>query len=100
MRKLRIPPPDLDLVADLIIEPDPYLGDPYKLAGRAMPRHLRLYVAAWMLSDGTDADYGRALWEAYALYDGSGTGLLDQPRLLKTADIVAEVLQLVASADH
>ena len=91
-RELRIP--KRELVDDLIVVPDPCLGDPEKLACRALPRHLRLYVAAHMLSDGTDAGDKRALREAYALYDGSGTGLLDQPRKLTTRDIVAEVLQL------
>lgn len=93
-RELRIPPPGLDLVADLIVVPDPCLGDPERLACRAMPRHLRLYVAGWMLSDGSDAGDKRGLREAYALYDGSGTGLLDQQRKLTTSDIVAEVLRL------
>jgi hypothetical protein len=93
-RELRIPPPGLDLVAELIVEADPCLGDPENLACRALPRHLRLFCAAWMLSDGTWEGDGRALREAYALYDGSGTGLLDQQRKLTTSDIVAEVLRL------
>lgn len=96
-RELRIPPPDL--VSHLIVVPDPCLGDPERLACRAMPRHLRLFVTAWMLWSGEDSRDARlaALRQAYALYDGSGTGLLDQPRKLTTADIVAEVLQLTSS---
>jgi hypothetical protein len=87
--------PDRDLVADLIYIPDPSLGDPYGQGiTRCMPRHMRLYVAGHMLSDGnpTKEDF-RA---AYAIYDGSGTGLLDSPRILTTADVVAEVLQLTS----
>lgn len=98
MRELRIP--DRDLVADLIVEPDPYLGDPEGLACRALPRHLRIYVAGWMLSDGSKEGDDRCMREAYDLYEQSGTGLLDRPRRLTTADIVAEVLQLVSAADH
>lgn len=96
MRDLRIPHPDLDLVAELVVVPDPCLGDPERLACRALPRHLRLFVAAWMLWSGEDSREARlaALREAYELYDGSGTGLLDQPRKLTTSDIVAEVMQL------
>jgi hypothetical protein len=97
MRKLRIPPPDW--AEELIVRPDAYLGDPYGLACRALPRHLRLFVAGYMLSDGTPDGDRRCMREAYDLYDQSGTGLLDQQRLLTTADIVAEVLQLVAGAD-
>jgi hypothetical protein len=96
-REPRIPDPDLDLVGNLVLVPDPSLGDPENLACRAMPRHLRLYVAGWMLSDGTAAGDKRALREAYQLYELSGRNLLDQPRMLTTADIVAEVLQLLGS---
>jgi hypothetical protein len=98
-RELWIPPPDVDLVGDLVYVPDPSLGDPYGDGmRRAGPMHLRLYVAAWMLSNGNRGDFMAALREAYALYDGSGTGLLDQPRVLTTADIVAEVIQLTRGA--
>lgn len=101
-RELRIP--TRDLVADLIYIPDPSLGDEYGQGiTRCMPRHLRLYVAAHMLSDGTFTDGGldvRWFREAYALYDMSGTWLLDQPRLLTTADIVAEVIQLTAQKEQ
>jgi len=92
--ELRIPGPDLDLVADLVNLPDPSLGDRENVC-RAQPRHLRLYVAGWMLSDGTSAGDKRALREAQQLYEFSGRGLLDQLRMLTTADIVAEVLQLI-----
>ncbi len=98
MSKLRIPPPDLDLVADLVNDLDPSLGDGDNLSCRAMPRHLRLYVAGWMLSDDTAAGDKAALRKAFWLYSGCGQQLLDQPRLLTTADIVAEVLQLTAAA--
>jgi hypothetical protein len=92
-RKLRIP--TRDLIADLIVEPDACLGDPEGLACRAMPRHMRLYVAGFMLSDGTPEGDARCMREAYDLYDRCGSGLLDQQRKLTTADVVAEVLQLV-----
>lgn len=94
--ELRIPRPDLDLVADLIVVPDPCLGDPEGLSCRATPAQLRLFVAAMMLWSYEDSREARlaALREAYELYDGSGTGLLDQPRKLTTSDIVAEVMQL------
>jgi hypothetical protein len=95
MAELRIPRPDLDLVADLVNEADPFLGDRENLC-RALPRHLRLYVAAWMLSDGTPAGDEHGLRCALELYEGCGRWLLDQCRLLTTADIVAEVLQLAA----
>ncbi len=97
-REFRVPP--ADLVEDLIVRPEPCLGDPEGLACRAMPRHLRLYVAGWMLSDGTAEGDKRALREAYQLYELSGRGLLDQARILTTADIVAEVLQLAQAAEQ
>lgn len=93
-RELRMPP--ANLLEDLIVRPDPCIGDPRGLKPRrCMPRHERLYVAGWMLHDGTIGDYKRALREAYELYEGSGTGLLDKPRELTTADIVAEVFWLL-----
>ena len=94
-RDLRIP--DRDLVADLVIEPDPYMGNPNGDARqRPEPRLVRLHVASWMLSDGTRAGNTRAMREAFELYEWSGTGLLDRPRQLTTADVVAEVLQLIS----
>jgi len=96
-RELRMPP--ADLVENLIVRPDACLGDPQRLACRALPRHLRLYVAGWMLSDGTLEGDKRALREAYQLYELSGRSLLDQQRTLTTADIVAEVLQLTQIAE-
>jgi hypothetical protein len=92
--------PPADLVEDLIVRPDACFGDPERLVCRAMPRHLRLYVAGWMLWSGDDSRDARvsALREAHRLYAMSGRGLLDQPRLLTTADIVAEVLQLTEPA--
>lgn len=98
MRSLRMPPPDW--IDELIVRPDPYLGDPERLACRALPRHLRLWVAGYMLSDGTKEGDARCHRDAYELYDRSGSGLLDQQRLLTQADIVAEVLQLVAALHH
>jgi hypothetical protein len=53
-----------------------------------------------MLSDGTSEGDERALREGHELYQLSGRNLLDQPRLLTVADIVAEVLQLLAAADR
>lgn len=98
-RKLWMPPTDVDLVSHLVFVPDPSIGDPEgRGISRADPRHLRLYVAAWMLA-GPHGDFDAALIEAFALYDGSGTGLLDQPRMLTTADIVAEVLQLTSEGE-
>lgn len=95
-RELRIPGPDHDLVADLVNLPDPSLGDAENVCC-AEPRHLRLYVAAWMLWDGVNAAEHRlkALREAESLYERSGRGLICQPRRLTTAAIVAEVLQLL-----
>jgi hypothetical protein len=95
MPELRIPPPDLDLAADLVNDTDPYLGDRENLC-RALPRHQRLYVAGWMLSDGTSRGDERGLREGLELYELCGRDLLNQPRRLTTADIVAEVLWLTA----
>ena len=94
MPELRIP--KRDLVADLVNLADPSLGDAENIC-RALPRHLRLYVCAHMMWSGEDTRESRdeALRDAYDLYDSSGTGLLDQQRRLTTADIVAEVLQLL-----
>lgn len=85
--------PTRDLVADLVNAPDPVLDDAVNVC-RALPRHLRLYVGGWMLSDGTAAGDKRGLLEALRLYEGCGRELLDQKRRLTTAEIVAEVIQL------
>jgi hypothetical protein len=85
--------PTRDLVADLVNPSDAFLDDAANVC-RALPRHLRLYVASWMLSDGTAAGDKRGLHEALRLYDGCGRALLDQKRKLTTAEVVAEVLQL------
>jgi|SRR3954462_7922736 len=93
-REIKMPPPDL--LEDLIVRPDPSIGDPLgQRPRRCLPRHERLYVAAWMLHDGTAADYKRALREAYDMYELSGSGLLDKARELTTADIVTEVFWLL-----
>jgi hypothetical protein len=98
--ELRIPP--ADLIEDLIVRPDACFGDPGRLVCRALPRHLRLYVGAWMLWSGEDSRDARmaALRKAHQLYELSGRGLLDQSRILTTAAIVAEVLQLTEAADQ
>ena len=85
--------PTRDLVADLVNPPDACLGDAASM-GRALPRHLRLYVAGWMLSDGTTEGDKRGIREALKLYEGCGRALIDQKRRLSTAEIVAEVIQL------
>jgi hypothetical protein len=96
MAELRIP--TRDLVADLVNDLDPFLGDRENVV-RADPRHLRLYVAGYMLATGeTPAGYADGLRRALELYQGCGRNLLDQKRKLTTADIVAEVLQLTSLA--
>ncbi len=85
--------PTTDLCAELRNDTDPEFGD-YEVC-TASNRHLRLYVAGWMLSDGTDAGDLAGLIAARSLYEGSGTGLLERPGRLTTADIVSEVLSLL-----
>ena len=84
--------PVRDLVADLILEADPEFGEREL---RAEPRHLRLYVAGSMLSDGTDQGDRAGLRRALQLYEFAGQALLDDPRLLTTSDIATEVLRLL-----
>ena len=96
-RKLLMPP--ADLLEDIIGRPDPSVDPRGTPIIRLKPRHERLYVAGWMLHDGTIGDYKRAMQEAFELYEGSGTGLLDKPRELTTADIVAEVFCLLEGSE-
>lgn len=80
--------PTTDMVADLQVTPDRDLDDAENVC-RASNRHLRLYVAAWMLFDDVHA--------AHALYTCSGDpGLLDKPGRLTTSAIAAEVARLKA----
>lgn len=80
--------PERDLCADLAVDTDPELGDSVNVC-RASNRHMRLYVAAWMLFDDVHA--------AHALYTCSGDpGLLDKPGRLTTSAIAAEVARLKA----
>jgi len=53
-------------------------------------RHMRLYVAGWMLG-GDEGSVRRAL----ELYEGCGRALLDRPGRLSTAMIAAEVMRLL-----
>lgn len=86
--------PTTDLCADLRVQPDPELDDTGNVCV-AQNRHLRLYVAAWMLSKPDLSDYAESLERALALYEGSGTLLLEAPGRLTTASIAAEVMRLI-----
>lgn len=82
--------PTSDLCADLRNDPE---DDEYGCT--ASNRHLRMYVAGWMLSDGTAEGDLMGLRAARELYEGSGTGLLERPGRLTTEAIVAEVIGLL-----
>lgn len=90
--------PERDLCADLRNSYDHELGDTENV-GEADNRHLRLYVAGWMLSDGTSEGDRLGLREAHRLYLAYREGLLDQPGRLTTQGIAVEVAQLVAMRD-
>lgn len=84
--------PPADLLTYLRNDPDPELED-HENVGSPSNRHLRLFVAAWVLprtpEDGFD------IRAALALYDGCGRDLLDAPGRLTVAGIYAEVLTLL-----
>lgn len=81
--------PTRDLCADLRNGPDPELGDAENVCS-ATNRHLRLYVAGWMLGGDVRA--------ALELYETSGRhDLLDAPGRLTTAGIASEVLRLAGA---
>jgi hypothetical protein len=85
--------PPADLLTHLRNDPDTDLADTENV-GSPSNRHLRLFVAAWVLPrlDGDQFDIRGAL----RLYDGSGNpGLLDSPGRLEVAGIYAEVLSLL-----
>lgn len=79
---LTMPPPRL--AEELYDARDAELGD-IRDPVQPLPRHVRLFVAGWMLG---------SVRAAYDLYQAAGNGLLDAPRRLTTADVVAEVLGL------
>ncbi len=87
--------PDRDLCADLRNHRDEELGDDENVCS-ASNRHLRLYVAGYMLSDGTSDGDARGLREALQLYTSIRPTLLDRLGRLTTQEIAAEVTQLVA----
>lgn len=88
--------PESDLVAELRNLPDPSLGDRENVCC-ALPRHLRLFVAGFMLATGdSSAECREGMRRARDLYEWSGRDLLNDKRRLTTASIVAEVLQLVS----
>lgn len=86
--------PTRDLCADLRVDPSEAVE-----FGGAVPvcsatnRQLRLYVAAWMLSDEYDTPRA-ALNAARQMYEGCGRALLDRPGRLTTAAIAAEVVRI------
>lgn len=90
--------PERDLCADLRNARDPDLGDDTNVC-TASNRQLRLYVAGWMLSNGTKEGDEHGLRKAVELYQGCGRDLLDKPGHLTTATIAAELMALVASAE-
>lgn len=77
--------PTRDLCAELRNARDNDLGDTESVC-TASNRHLRLYVAGWMLDDDPMA--------ALALYEGCGRELLDRPGHLTTAMIASEVIHM------
>jgi len=86
--------PNRDLCADLRVEPDD-LGSQDLCT--ATNRHLRLYVAAWMLRDECGTDRA-AVDAALHLYEGCGQDLLPRLGKLTTAGIAAEVVMMRAHA--
>lgn len=84
--------PTHDLCADLRVVPSE-LGDSENVC-TASNRQLRLYVAAWMLSD-QYPEPRAAVDAALELYEGCGRALLDRPGRLTTANIAAEVARMV-----
>lgn len=91
--------PTSDLLDDMRVRPDPEI-DISEYVCEAMNRHKRLWVASYMLSDGSDEGDRRGLREAYELYDNCGQPLLDRPGPLTVAQIAAEVYQLVSIRDR
>jgi hypothetical protein len=84
--------PEWDLCGDLRNAAGPEM-DP-SLVCSASNAQLRLYVAGYMLGDGTKEGDIAAMRRAKSLYDGCGQDLLDRPGRLTTEAIVAEVLML------
>ena len=98
MRQLLTPPDDLleDIIGLPVPGIDPVATKPIRLGNR----YERIYVAGYMLSDSSIGDLKRGMREAYDLYNGCGSDLLNKVGELNTADIVAEVMMLMASKEQ
>lgn len=85
--------PPADLLEFLRNEPDTELGD-HENVGSPSNRHLRLFVAAWVLPRTSEGFFD--IRAAMDLYQGSGNpALLDAPGRLEVSSIYAEVLSLL-----
>jgi hypothetical protein len=92
--------PREDLLEDLIGRPVPGIDQAGTKPIRIGNLYERIYVAGYMLSDGSIGDLKRGMREAYDLYNGCGSYLLNKVGELTTADIVAEVMMLTASKEQ
>lgn len=93
---MRLPPSDMHeefrFLGDEEIDVEPF---------EFMPRHVRLYIGAWMMVDEyhTSDEFRAALYAVWNLYENCGRPLIDQGPFPTTERIVSEMLWLTRESN-